>query len=149
MAEQKSVIFELSESLEYTNTKKGIKEETAQIEMYAPSYSTSKFTYKLAQSFMKAVFQASNIMKDDGDKSKKEEEMDAEAVKVIFLASEVSFEKVIDSFIFAANKVCFLDDDKKVPLTSHVISKMEFNDITKMVCFYIANFIVPFALSMK
>lgn len=150
MAEQKSVVFDLSESLEYANTKTASKDKTAQVEMFAPTYETSKASYKLAQYFMRSVFNVRKLAADeDTEDSKKDEEFTLEAVKMIFFASEVLFDKVVDNFISIASEACFLDSEKKIPLSKHLISKISFDDLTNMVCFYVATFIVPFALSMK
>jgi len=147
MSEKKSVIFELTEPLEYTNTKTAKKEETLEIEMFAPSRDTAKYVYKLSQHFMKSVFHTQNLMSDIEEKQrKKEEKMDADAVRVIFFSSEISFSKVEDDFINMSNKVCFLDGDKKIPLTRTLINKISLEDMATMTCSYVANFIVPFAM---
>ena len=125
MIEKQSEVFDLSEELEYTNTTKGVKEKTAQIEMLAPTYKTSKSTYKLAQYFMRATMAAQQLQNkelvEEAEKVKNENEEDSEntfgveSIRIIFFASSVSFDKVVDEFICIANKICFLDSERNVP----------------------------------
>ncbi len=125
------------EVLEYSKGGDFLTTET--IEFRTPGMDEFKEASKLSQLVMGAVMDAGNR----SDRPEEEgPEIDAEAVKVIlFVSQDITFVDVAVQFNLLAVKVGITDGEEK--LTTNLIKKLKQETYTRMVCEYIANFILP------
>ena len=127
MIEKESVLYNLSKPIRYSNTSKGDFEESAQIEMLAPSYETAKHTIKLTQYFTRGLMSVRkySIEKKD-DEENKDEEFTVNSLRMTLTASDAPFDKIIDCFEELAPKICFIDSERKVRLNKHLFSTLSY-----------------------
>jgi len=158
--EQESVLFNLSENLKYS--KNGEFEETAQIEMIAPTFKVYDDAMKLAQyvsaSFMDIVtnMQKEGMTKEEMQESIEEQKgttgasvgdaIDDKATLKFFLYSstKVDFKNLSNKFKHICKTSCFLDSERKVPLTELHFDLMGIKDFQDLMFEYIHVFIRPF-----
>ena len=143
MQEKEIVEFNLSELLPYSA--KGNKAETACIHMRAPRMSefneATSFSQIVTQAFMDA--QKWTPDKEQGT-PKKDQDMDAGAVRIMLFASDRNINEVSKRFKALAARVCTLDEaDPPTPLKESLMDKMEMEDFLNMMCTYVANFTYP------
>lgn len=143
--EDKTLLYNLADKLKYT--KKGDFEETAQLEIDAPSYETMKESTVLAQAFAQALMARKDDNAPEQAEQADEKDLDGAAVKFIMMAAPTSFSDVIDAFVALAQKACTLDQERKVKLRKEHVSKIALDDTINFACEYIATFIVPSVLS--
>lgn len=141
------MLFNLSSVLTYS--KKGNFEETAQLEIDAPSFNTFKESSKLSQCFVKALFanQKNMAQQNQDDAQQGEADLDANAVQLLLMASDVDFSEMLDTFVNLCVNNCTLDQERQVKIKKDHFNKLSYNDIVAFICEYIATFTVPSVLS--
>ncbi len=145
MQEKDSMEFELSKVLPYSI--KGNKSETASVTMRAPRMPEINEASDFSQIVTQAFMDAQKWVNDSDEKKtvgrpKKQEDMDAGAVRIMLFASERNIKEINRRFKALANRVCTLDDDGS-PLKESLMDKMEMEDFLSMMCEYVANFTYP------
>ena len=144
--EKQSVYFDLSNTVRYQVD--GDFQESAQIEMLAPTYKTIDHVTKLSQ-FMAGAFIdvtqrfQTKIDENQDVKEEMEQKMDDKFVKLLLLASKDDVGKLIHEFEKMAKFVCFLDTERKVPLSKTLLEQFSYDDIINMITAYMVHFIVP------
>lgn len=148
--EKKSVDFQLSKNLQYSDTKEGDFGETATIRMDAPDMSVFSEFSQLSQLCMRAFADArqnsANLSEEVREKAIAErgegEPMKPDEIKMaLFSSSSVTFDSIANAFKRIACKVCYVSDTEKIKPA--LFNKMELGDFIGMSCTYIANFITP------
>lgn len=141
------MLFNLAHALEYS--KDGNFEETAQLEVDAPNFTTLKESAALSQCFVKALFSSQrNLNSNDNDNQHDgNTEIDRGAVQLLLMASDVSFNSVVSVFSDLCCKSCTLDHERKINLRKEHFARISYDDILSFVCEYIATFIAPSMLS--
>ena len=143
MHEKETVDFQLSKVLPYSH--KGNMENTASIVMRAPRMSEFNESSAFSQIVTQAFMDAQKWMKDDegkATKKKKDEDMDAGAVRIMLFASDRNINEVSKRFKALACRVCTCNGDDAY-LKESLMDKMEIEDFINMMCTYISNFIYP------
>ncbi|MCP4552344.1 MAG: hypothetical protein GY834_09950 [Bacteroidetes bacterium] len=132
--------FQLESVLQYSED--GEYSNTGEIEFLPPSINCFKDATKLTQYVTKALLSSSKF-KDLGESSEdiEEQEIDAQAVKFILMASDGSFNNIFDCFKKLSQKCGKLSE--KTFLKETHFKKISYEDSIRMVCEYIANFIIP------
>lgn len=139
---ESSITYNLSQKLQYSV--KGEFEDTASIELLAPSYETMSHALKLSQFLMRAIMAQANSLKGDNTPEGAEDaDIDSKAINTLLLASDISMAEVVSSFQELAYKIGYLDSDKRVRLKEAHFAKMKISDIIQMTCEYMAAFSVP------
>lgn len=141
--EQKQMLFQLSEKISYS--KAGEFPETATIQINAPSMIVFDQASELSQMVMASMIDASKNIQGDKkveDIDPDDAVIDAEAVKALLMsARNVKMSDVRKCFDALVLKSATFDGEVKI--TETTLSKMSMPDYTRMVCEYIANFIIP------
>ena len=141
MQEKETVEFELKELLPYS--KGGNKTETACVIMRAPRMSEFNESTAFSQIVTQAFMDAQKWAPDKGkEKQKKDQGMEAGAVRVMLFASDRNINEVSRKFKALANRVCTIDEDG-TPLKDSLMDKMEIEDFITMMCEYVSIFIYP------
>lgn len=127
------------ETLQYSKGGEFLTTET--IDFRIPGMDEFKEASTLSQLVMGAMMDAAK-RSPERPEDIEEPEIDANAVKVIlFVSQEISFVDVAYCFNCLAVKVGTADGEEK--LTTLLIKKLKLETYTRMVCEYIANFILP------
>lgn len=136
---------EKKEVLEYSKSGEILTTET--VEFRTPGMDEFKEASTLSQLVMGAMMDAAKHSPNGPeDKDKKEPEIDAGAIKIIFFTSqEITFVGIAAQFNLLAVKVGTTDGDTN--LTPTLIKRLKLDTYIRMVCEYIANFILPSLLS--
>lgn len=139
--EKSPMFFQLSGELEYS--KDGVPDaKTATLELRVPGMDEFEEAANLSQFVMGAILDAT---RHSGQTPKEEDgdvEIDASAIRLIlFSAQAIKFTKVAKCFDRLAVKIGTTDGT--VQLTETLIKKIGLEDYTRLICEYIANFIIP------
>jgi hypothetical protein len=137
-----NLLFQLKEPLDYSV--KGDWEKTATIELGPPSYKCFDQATQLSQFVMAAVLASTrfeHLAKEKETDKDKDDLLNADAVKFILMSAEDKFEDIHACFRKLACKVGTVAED--VPLIDSHFSKMSYDDNIRIVCEYVANFILP------
>lgn len=149
---EKTVDFQLTQKLQYTDEREGDFQETATIIMHHPDMTVFDEFSALSQLCMRAISDVQNrrgqISEEEIKKAremldrKEDNPMEPSEIKMMLLSSEsVEFKDVSNAFKRLACKVCYVSETIKIK--SPLFDKMDINDFTNMICAYIANFITP------
>jgi hypothetical protein len=133
-----------------TYSKNGNFEETAQLEIDAPSFNTFKESSALSQCFVRALFANRKMMQDnnqDDSAAQGDNDLDANAVQLLLMASDVDFSDILDVFVNLCVKSCTLDQERKINIKKDHFNKLAYQDVVNFICEYVANFTVPSVLS--
>jgi len=139
--EQKEMLFQLSDKIQYS--KAGEFPETATIQINAPSMEVFDEASELSQMVMASMIDASkNIQVSSKEVDPEDAKIDAEAVKALLMsARNVKMSDVRKCFDALVLKSATFDGEVKI--TETTLKKLSMADYTRMVCEYIANFIIP------
>ena len=145
MAEKKTYVYDLSETLRYTPEGAGDFKDTASIEFSGPSMSTWDQSTKLSELVAQAMIGYTDKAKKDPeeeDTDKKNETPGSAEIKVLLMgAKDVSFRDICEAFKSLALKVGKLDEKTYIKLDH--FKNLEIEDFYDMTCGYISNFIFP------
>jgi len=146
-------LFQLDTPIEYS--KDGEFVQTATIELLPPSADSIVESMKLSQFVMQAFTEArKNTSEDDlseedmaAIKEKADNKdtlniLEASQVQTILFSSKIDLSKVFALFKKLMMKVGKLDKDFK-PIKEAHFRKFTYDDTVRMMCEYIANFIIP------
>ena len=143
--EMERMIFNLSEELQYSL--KGEFVKTATLEFTPPSSKSFGEALDLSQMVMGAMMDSRDILtnKDtvetataDGES----EDIDADSVRALLMASQkVKMSIVMEKFNELALKCGTFDGT--VRITNTTLGKLSLPEYTRLLCEYIANFIIP------
>jgi hypothetical protein len=150
MENENNFIFNLKDKLKYS--KAGSPDnETASLEFRCPGMNEYEYISNLSQLVMNAIGEVQRANKEDignsVDPSQDEKKMPngTEIKAILFSAKETKFHDISKEFKKLAIKTCTLDGTVK--LTDLLLSRLSVDCFTRMVCEYIAFFIVPSLLS--
>lgn len=143
--EQQEIGVKLSGTIEFSTG--GDFSNTAELVFKCPTMASFDEASDLSQMVMNSLMDAGkNAPKDVEPEEGATGEMDAEAIKIVFMTSEkIKFKDVAKCFRKLAMK-CGTYDGKE-PLNDSVFEKLSIDDFTRCVCEYVANFIIPSLLS--
>lgn len=142
--EPEKMFFNLTGPLQYS--KRGDFTNTVSLEFSPPSMETYDEVSDLAQYVMAAMMDARQFAGDhrqpENSADSTEVVLDAKSIKImLFNARSVKFKHIADTFQNLAIKTGTTDGEIK--LTQTLIKKLSPDDYTRLICEYIANFIIP------
>lgn len=140
--EENPLIFNLSQEIEYSI--KGDFSKTASIEINGPCFEVFDLVSDLSQDVTRAIFDAQSLRDKFGDNedSKDKKNIDGEAMKIILMSSKsVKFSSVAETCKKILLKSGTYDGKEKLKET--FFKRISYNDFTRLICDYCANFIFP------
>jgi hypothetical protein len=139
--EKENMIFELSGKIKYS--KDGDFLETATLEFPAPTMDTFEECSDLSQLVMNAMMDAAKHAPQQEEKEPDVNmKISADEIKAVFFsARDVKFTDIAKCFEKLALKIGTVDGQEKI--TGKIIKSLGPEDYTRLICEYVANFIVP------
>lgn len=138
----KTFDFTLSEPIDYQA--KGENTKASMLELSAPAVNNRKKVAKMKQGFMRVVNELPDSVKKEAgelqEKDKDEKATPGEILSLLQMGS-IDYADYIDIFVsLLTSGTCRVEGE--VAITSHMVDKISFEDIEKLMGEYFVNFIL-------
>ena len=135
----KTFDFILSDPIKYQA--KGENTEASLLELSAPAVNNRKKVAKLKQGFMRVINGLQNPDAKAAEGKKGNEKIKPEEIMALIQMGIIEYDEYIDIFVsLLISGVCKVDGE--VDITQHMVNKISFEDMEKLMGEYLINFIV-------